>query len=124
MLPPPSVGFPPLLSPSTGFAQVSERAITIAARLLERVLEHSPLDIRMRMVQAGASVAIAGCHQLNSDLPTHRFLFGQRTSEGDACRFFDELTGGVGGTRSHPCTLVSAGLWMMDGLKDAFGTLH
>ena len=82
---------------------VDDAALRTAAHVAARMLTGTPLQMRKRMVDSGASLGVIGKAQRTSDIPAHRFLRGQRTFDG---RTFDSGCRGVGGVPGCPCTSV------------------
>jgi hypothetical protein len=85
------------------FGCVSDKAIGIAARTVEQMLQDADADICRRLVERKITLAVIGEKQVTSDMPPHSFLKGLRTSDH---RCFDDGCRGVGATCAVPCTSV------------------
>ena len=76
-----------------GFGCVCDKAISIAARTVEKMLQDADADICRRLVEREITLAIIGAQQVTSDMPPHSFLKNRKTGDG---RCFDDGCRGVG----------------------------
>lgn len=89
--------------PICAFDCVSSSAVEHAAVTLTHMLADVDQSIVHRMLILGAAIGIIGKDQNTTDIPAHRHLKGQKSSDG---RDFDERIRGLGGNLAIPWTTV------------------
>lgn len=100
--------------PIRAFECVSDKAVSRAEHLIQRIVREMQPRMLERLYENGADVAIIGRTQVVSDMPMHSFLKGQDIDLGGG-RNCDSGTRGVGGSWTVPtCSVGEENLMMED----------